>query len=170
MLDAAGRLWYLDLRLIRKFEGGPDMSKYRTKQRTILLDYLEAHADESLSAKQIAEALNDQGVSVSAVYRNLAALEAENRVRRISQGSGREGLYQYTDTSACKDCLHLLCSRCGRTYHMDHQGANLLERHLAAKEGFRIDRASTVLYGVCEECQDEPSKPLTQLLKDRRRL
>ena len=112
--------------------------------------------------------MEDQGVSVSAVYRNLAALEVENRVRRISQGSGRENLFQYTDSTACKDCLHLLCSRCGRTYHMDHQGADLLEQHLAAKEGFRIDRASTVLYGVCEECQEEPAQPLKKLLKDRR--
>ena len=145
------------------------MSKYHTKQRTILLDYLEAHADESLSVKQIAQALENQGVSVSAVYRNLAALEEENRVRRVSQGNGREGLYQYTDTTSCKDCLHLLCNRCGRTYHMDHQGASLLEQHLAVKEGFRIDRTSTILYGICEECQDEPSETLTKLIRDRRK-
>ena len=34
------------------------MSKYTTRQRRALLDYLTEHADESLSAAQIAEALS----------------------------------------------------------------------------------------------------------------
>ena len=59
------------------------MAAYITKQRRILLTFLEDHPDESLSAADIAKALADRSISVSAVYRNLAALEEEGRIRRF---------------------------------------------------------------------------------------
>ena len=55
---------------------------YKTKQREALLDYLAQHADEDLSAQQIAGALAAQDISRSAVYRNLATLEQEGALRR----------------------------------------------------------------------------------------
>ena len=127
------------------------MSKYMTKQRKTLLDFLAQHADQSLSAKSVAQAL--PSLSVSAVYRNLSDLEEEGRVRRVSQGGSREVYYQYSDAEACQGCLHLLCNRCGKTFHMDHSVAKLLEESLADTEQFRIDRANTVLYGICASCQ-----------------
>lgn len=53
------------------------MSSYSTRQRKALLAYLSRHPDELLSARQIADALADEKISLSAVYRNLAQLEAE---------------------------------------------------------------------------------------------
>ena len=58
--------------MIRKLEVG-QVPKYMTKQRKALLRYLSQHADETLSAKQIEAALSGEGISISAVYRNLAA-------------------------------------------------------------------------------------------------
>ena len=49
------------------------MAKYSTRQRDILLSYLEAHADEQMSIQKIASDLEEQKVSSSAVYRNLFA-------------------------------------------------------------------------------------------------
>ena len=54
------------------------MAKYSTRQRDILLSYLEAHADEQMSIQKIASDLEEQKVSSSAVYRNLFDLEKEN--------------------------------------------------------------------------------------------
>ena len=45
------------------------MPKYQTKQRTLLLDFLNQHPDELLSAKEIAENLKADNISVSSVYR-----------------------------------------------------------------------------------------------------
>jgi Fur family ferric uptake transcriptional regulator len=129
------------------------MAAYITKQRRILLTFLEDHPDESLSAADIAKALADQSISVSAVYRNLAALEEEGRIRRVSRGGGREAYYQYTDTEACRTHLHLLCKTCGATYHMDKTDADQLIRILAEHEKFAVDTVDTVLYGTCEACQ-----------------
>ncbi len=129
------------------------MAKYSTKQRRVLLDYLTEHADETLSAGQIAEALAGEEISVSAVYRNLSALEEEGRLHRAA-GAGKEKGYRYSGAEGCRGCLHLSCTRCGRTYHMGRVDANRLVNAVAEAEGFALDRAETVLYGVCEACRE----------------
>lgn len=128
------------------------MSKYMTRQRKTILRYLSDHADERFSARQMEEALRTEDISISAVYRNLSELEREGKIRRVSQSGSRETFYQYTDAHACKDCLHLSCERCGKTYHMNMPGAQMLIDNLASSDEFTIDKANTVLYGVCKDC------------------
>lgn len=129
------------------------MAKYITRQRKILLGFLSTHHDESLSARQIAEALKDEEISVSAVYRNLSELEADGSVRRVSSGAGRETVYQYADAEECRNSLHLSCIKCGRTFHMAVPDAAMLEDRLSKNEDFAIDKASTILYGTCGKCR-----------------
>lgn len=129
------------------------MSKYMTKQRKSLLGYLSQHADEALSAKQIESALSHEGISISAVYRNLSELEKEGKIRRVNQSGSREVYYQYTDGDNCRECLHLSCEKCGKTYHMNNAGAQMLIQNLAQDDDFTIDKAHTVLYGVCKDCR-----------------
>ncbi len=131
------------------------MSKYMTRQRKTLLDHLSAHADELLSAQEIADALSGSGVSLSAVYRNLSELETEGRVRRAGKGGSREVYYQFIDADKCKGSLHLQCKKCGRTFHMDAAGAEQLKSVVEKAEGFALDKGDTVLYGVCEVCRDD---------------
>ena len=50
------------------------MSGYNTKQRRALLAFLGEHPDELLTARQMADALAEKQISLSAVYRNLAQL------------------------------------------------------------------------------------------------
>ena len=136
------------------------MTKYSTKQRKTLLQYLHTHADEQLSVRQISDALRDEAISTSAVYRNLAALEEVGQVRRLSKSGTREIFYQYAGAAHCRDCLHLSCKKCGKTYHMDADEAEMLIQSVAKCDNFAIDRTDTVLYGVCEDCQQakEPAK------------
>lgn len=131
------------------------MPKYMTKQRKALLFFLSAHADEELSARQIAQTLSGEGISISAVYRNLSALEQEGKIRRVSKNGSREVFYQYTDCTACKNCLHLSCEKCGRTYHMNMPDVDRLVAALAQNDEFAIDKSATVLYGVCKECKKQ---------------
>ena len=126
------------------------MSKYMTRQRKALFAFLSAHADELLSAREIADALD---VSLSAVYRNLAELESEGVLRRGGVNDSREATYQYIGAAACRDCLHLSCTKCGRTFHMSAVGAERLQRDALRSDEIRIDRGETVLYGVCRECR-----------------
>lgn len=131
------------------------MSSYSTRQRKALLAYLSRHPDELLSARQIADALVDEKISLSAVYRNLAQLEAEEKVRRSSKSGTREVYYQYLDAESCKGALHMRCVKCGRIFHMASGNAALFAKHLAQSEQFTLDAADTVLYGTCADCREE---------------
>lgn len=133
--------------------GGDDLPKYMTKQRKALLAFLSEHADEELTAKQLETALSGEGISISAVYRNLSDLEKEGKIRRVSKSGTREVYYLYTDSDSCKDCLHLSCEKCGRTYHMNMPGVEMLMNNLEQSDEFKIDKANTVLYGVCKSCR-----------------
>lgn len=154
-IDIPTLLCYTDLRIIRKLCEIEviAMPKYMTKQRKLLTDYLALHPDENISAGQIAEALSEK-ISKSAVYRNLSDMEAEGKVRRIV-GSGREVFYQYADAHACEGCLHLSCTKCGKTIHMQKQIADRLVDSVAENDDFSIDKGETVIYGVCAACRKE---------------
>ncbi len=128
------------------------MSKYITKQRKILLDYLCGHADETLSARQIADDMAKDDISISAVYRNLAELEDEGKVTRLSKGGSRKVYFRYTAAEECKLHLHLSCSKCGKTYHMGTGLTNMLISSVAKDTNFMVDCSNTILYGICEAC------------------
>ena len=152
-VDSVLDFCYSNLQTIRKSrEWGLTMTKYRTKQRQTLLDFLSCHPDEQLSAKQIAAPLKEEGVSMSAVYRNLSELEAEGKVRRCSKPGARDVFYQYI--APCRGCLHLSCTKCGKTFHMHQNQADTLVRQLAETEAFRLDLGNTILYGLCKNCRE----------------
>ena len=130
------------------------MQAYMTKPRKRLLTYLQSHPDETISAGQISRELN--GISVSAVYRNLSAMEEEGSVRRVSKQGSREVFYQYLDAGKCREHIHLSCKKCGKTFHMDAEQTEALVQSIAALDRFAVDRGDTVLYGVCEQCQLAP--------------
>ena len=58
------------------------MVRYLTRQRKQLLKYLSEHTDEQMTARQIADALTAESISISAVYRNISALEEEGILKR----------------------------------------------------------------------------------------
>lgn len=129
-----------------------DKPKYNTKQRKILLDYLGAHSDETLCANQIAAGLAEKGISLSAIYRNLSDLESEGKIRRVSAENGRQVFYRYIGTEECMRHMHMSCSECGRTFHLDIPLSDLLIKNVAEGSDFIVDSSATVLYGVCGEC------------------
>ena len=130
------------------------MAKYITKQRKQLLDFLSEHTDKTLSAGQITEALSGKGISTSAIYRNLATLEQEGKLKRSPKPGSTETYYRYTDGEHCRGHLHLSCLRCGKTVHVEETETDALAHQLAKNEGFALDREDTVLYGICADCQN----------------
>lgn len=129
------------------------MAKYQTRQRKRLLEYLSEHTDEQMTAHQIAEALTADNISISAVYRNLSALEEDGLLKR-SVREGTQGVfYQYIASEECKDSLHLCCHICGKSIHLGETEANQLLHSTLESTGFQIDKSGTILYGVCADCR-----------------
>ena len=129
------------------------MAKYVTKQRKRLLEYLSAHTDEQFTVRQIADALAADQISISAVYRNLSALEEEGLLKRSVRENTREVYYQYIAAEACKDSLHLSCRVCGKSIHLGKKEADQLIQNTLNSTGFQIDKSETILYGVCKSCR-----------------
>lgn len=130
------------------------MQKYNTKQRKLLLDHLRKHPDETFCAHRLADALADKGISVSAIYRNLTALEEEGLVRRTQSDGCRHICYRYVADDECVKHLHMSCSECGRTFHMEVPLTQSLIENVEQASDFMIDSSSTVLYGICGRCRN----------------
>ena len=129
------------------------MAKYVTKQRRQLLDYLSRHTDEQMTARQIADALTQENISLSAVYRNLSDLEADGLLKRSVREGTRDVFYQYIAAEECKDSLHLSCRVCGKSIHLGEKEAEQLLHSTFESTGFQIDKTETILYGICADCR-----------------
>ena len=129
------------------------MRIYRTEQRKSILDYLESRQDACVTAGEIAAVLS-ASVSKSAVYRNLADLEREGKVVRVSLSGDRSVGYRYAGSHACAGKIHISCVRCGRTEHVSAGTAFRFERALAAEDGFSLNKGECMLFGVCRECRE----------------
>lgn len=127
------------------------MPKYETKQRKTLITLLCDSADKLLSATDISKALS--GISLSAVYRNLSDLEKEGKVQRIAITGSKKVYYRYTSAKECEKHLHLSCSKCGKTFHMNVPDTNSLIDKVLSGSNFKVDSNNTVLYGICGNCR-----------------
>ncbi len=128
---------------------------YNTKQRKNLIEALEQHRDETLTAEQIVDLVGNDAISKSAVYRNLSSLESQGLVKRIVTNGSNKVYFRYTGSEDCKSHLHLECSKCGKTIHLNKPSTNSLIDAVLHDSDFRVDSSSTVLYGVCGECMDK---------------
>lgn len=128
------------------------MARYITAQRKQLIAFLRDNPDTQFSAKQIVQQLRGEHISLSAVYRNLAALEKAGLISRSVKDSSREIFYQFIDTDACKNCIHLTCTKCGGIFHMRNDVTDQMMDTVSKANGFRINKTKTVLYGLCKNC------------------
>ena len=131
---------------------------YKTKQRELILSFFEANPDQSFSVMEIAEKIKGEGVSVSAIYRNLALLEKEGRVRKSVKQGTHEAYYRFLDCHECREHIHMQCVKCGKTTHLDDQATSALLNGVMANSDFSVDRSTTVLYGVCHDCAIQDKK------------
>ena len=125
---------------------------YSTERSNSVLTFLSSNPDVMFSAKQIEEALSDKEISKSAIYRNLAELEVEEKIRRCTKPGSRETFYQFYDLQTCRNHIHLSCTKCGKIFHMEEDSAKKLAAALAQFEGFEINKAESTLKGLCKEC------------------
>lgn len=128
------------------------MSEYMTEQRKRLLDFFGKNHDKCFSARDVAEALKDENISISAIYRNLSRLERDGLLSRTVKKGSRESYYQGMLSDNCRDKIHLSCIKCGNTFHMDNEISAALLDGVSRNDGFTISKSKTVLYGICESC------------------
>ncbi len=127
--------------------------QYNTKQREVLMSFFESHHDQAFSAEEIAHQLKNNSISISAVYRNLADLEKDGKIRKIAKSGTHKAFYQFVDCDECKGHLHLTCMKCGKTEHLDDGDSHQIAKTVLQNSNFNLDSDSTILYGICEKCR-----------------
>lgn len=128
---------------------------YNTRQRDLILHFLEAHGERCFTVKSLLAALRDENISIgeTTVYRCVTKLAAEGRVRKFISDKGDSACFQYSkNAEACKAHYHLKCLKCGAVLHMDCERMRGLASHIQAEHNFTLDNAQTILYGICAGC------------------
>jgi Fur family ferric uptake transcriptional regulator len=125
---------------------------YLTEQRKLLYSFFEQHPHDSFCVKDIYAALSAEGISISAIYRNLSSMKKDGVVRCYADEGSRDIYYRFVNNVHCADAIHLTCTDCGKTFHMSSEAAEKMQSELEGFEGFRINKDKTVLYGTCKEC------------------
>jgi Fur family transcriptional regulator, ferric uptake regulator len=114
-----------------------------TRQRRLLSELVGSRHHAFTAEELWADARASAPVSLATVYRTLALLEREERVRRLDRGR----------FIACEPGHHhhLVCVSCGSVEETELCAAppvtEVRERH-----GFVVQRHDADLYGVCERC------------------
>lgn len=144
------------LKFILKWE--KPMQGYKTEQKTILLDYLSAHADRAFTLEELCASMVGRGVGKSTVYRLVARLAEEGVVRRYLREGRRGYTYQFFAGQDCHAHLHLRCTACGRVLHLCEGASDALRALLSADCGFALDGEKTMLYGSCAACAASTGK------------
>ncbi len=125
-----------------------------TPQRRLILDIL-SEAGGHLDAGEIFQRgrLRDPRLSLSTVYRTLAALKETGTVRELHLDEE----HHHYELDSDDQHSHLVCSRCGRVVEVDSTSFARVAEALASSHGFQISRAQVELTGLCATCRSDQS-------------
>lgn len=132
-------------------------SKYKTKQRDILLDYLKNNEGKHICACDVCAYFKDRGAEIgqSTVYRHLESLVDEGLLTKYTIDANSPSCFEYLAPESHGDtevCYHCKCEKCGKLVHLHCDEVKMLNEHLCEHHGFKMDPKRTVFYGLCEEC------------------
>ncbi len=133
-------------------------SKYKTKQREILLSYLRNAPRGHVTAGDVCEHFRRQGkpVGQSTVYRQLESLVDEGILNKYLIDGASPACFEYVGAeshSGPDTCFHCKCEKCGKLIHLHCEELEEIRAHLLAGHSFALDPLRTVFYGLCENCR-----------------
>jgi len=134
--------------------------KYKTKQKDILLGYLETVEGKHITAGDVCDYFKSCGTPIgqATIYRRLEGLVDEGVLNKYIIDSNSPACFEYTGMKhepGGPTCFHCKCEKCGRLIHMHCSELEGIAAHLEAEHGFKINPMRTVFYGVCDECKNK---------------
>lgn len=132
-------------------------SNYKTKQREIMLAYLESRPGVHITAADVYDHFRAQGVTIgqSTVYRQLEKFVDDGILNKYVLESGRSACFEYVGMSVHKKnetCFHCKCEKCGKLIHLKCEELEEIGKHLYSEHKFKLDPLRTVFYGMCDDC------------------
>ena len=129
-----------------------------TKQKQAIIQILRENATKHMTAVDILAKLNgnDAKVSKATLYRELARLCSDAKVRKYVVGEDQGACYQYVDDEIkCNEHYHLVCYGCNKVVHTDNIKLENVRKSILQDEEFEVKIHNLVLHGVCKECKNK---------------
>ncbi len=133
----------------------PRSESYNTKARGEIMKYLESCRANTVSAADILQYLQENGMSVNptTVYRYLDKLCSDHVLIKYVASKGEKAVYQFIGQGqCCTEHLHLKCIKCGSIIHLDCGFMEEFKEHLQIQHGFQLRCEGSMLYGICSKC------------------
>lgn len=126
---------------------------YHTKQRELLFAYFYQNQTRSFTASELLQ--HFQGtLSKATLYRTIERLCEKNEIKRFFDQNQKCYEYQYNNQNDdCQMHLHLKCVSCNKLIHLHCSESLQLFRHIRQEHGFLVDQESSIIYGICPDCQ-----------------
>ncbi len=121
---------------------------YSTGQKERILAFFSEHKEKVYSSEDVIELVPD--TVQSTVYRILPRLAEEGMLVKVP--SERGFLYRYSDPHNCPKHMHIACTCCGRTFHLDEKLSDEIRAEIEEATGFSV-LSSTLFRGICPECR-----------------
>ena len=133
-------------------------SKYKTKQKEILMNYLASMPGEHFTAGDICEYFRSQGepIGKATVYRRLESLVDEGILNKYTVDGTSPACFEYMGPDSHGEdhvCFHCKCEKCGKLIHLHCSEMQEIQEHLYKSHKFRMDPKRTVFYGICDDCK-----------------
>ena len=133
-------------------------SKYNTKQKNELIQYLQSVPGIHITAADVCEYFKSRGSTIgqSTIYRQLESLVDEGVVNKYIIDGISPACFEYVGAESHQPsdvCFHCKCEKCGRLIHLHCEDLEEIQRHLLEQHGFMIDPMRTVFYGLCDDCR-----------------
>ena len=138
-------------------------SGYKTRQKDILLNYLEARPGDHITAGEVCEHFRSKGETIAqaTIYRRLESLVDEGILNKYVLDANTPACFEYVNPKehvGGETCFHCKCVKCGKLIHLHCDELTELGEHLLSSHRFLLDPLRTVFYGECEECQKNREK------------
>ncbi|MBQ8068418.1 MAG: transcriptional repressor [Solobacterium sp.] len=132
-------------------------TRYKTKQREELLDYLKTLRGTHVTAGELSEHFRtcENPIGKATVYRTLEQFVEEGIVYKYIIDAGNSACYEYVPEEEHDHhgtCFHCKCEVCGQLFHMHSEELEKMQKELNSRYHFAVDPRRTVFYGVCGNC------------------
>lgn len=130
---------------------------YQTKQKALVMAYLETIPGKHVTAAQVYEHLKelDCAIGNTTVYRYLEKLVDEGIVNKYMIDANSPACFEYVGKQlhlSCGSCFHCKCEKCGKLIHLHCEELEVIASHLQEEHRFTLNPLRTVFYGICEDC------------------
>lgn len=120
-----------------------------TKQRDLVLRIVEESSDHPTAEMVYERARKEmETLSLGTVYRNLALLVSQGKIRHVSIPSGSD---RY-DKTVCTHA-HLHCKLCNKVLDVGEGIGEEIARTVEDANGCDIETTDIIFVGICQECK-----------------